>query len=99
MGFLILWQVFEGIFRGLIRWKLFDSETTDAIMGFFPLQAMFNLIKEPFSRLGAVQSVVNQMGEELSQDYAIHWYEILIVLVWTSIFIYGSYAILKKRDL
>ena len=68
-------------------------------MGFFPLQAMFNLIKEPFSRLGAVQSVVNQMGEELSQDYAIHWYEILIVLVWTSIFIYGSYAILKKRDL
>jgi ABC-type transport system involved in multi-copper enzyme maturation permease subunit len=99
LGFLILWQVFEGIFRGLIRWKLFDGETTDAIMGFFPLQAMFNLIKEPFSRLGAVQSVVNQMGEELSLDYAIHWYEILIVLVWTAIFIYGSYAILKKRDL
>lgn len=99
LGFLILWQIFEGIFRGLIRWKLFDGETTDAIMGFFPLQAMFNLIKEPFSRLGAVQSVVNQMGEELSLDYAIHWYEILIVSVWTAIFIYGSYAILKKRDL
>ncbi|WP_339651678.1 ABC transporter permease [uncultured Maribacter sp.] len=99
LGFLILWQVFEGIFRGLIRWKLFDGETTDAILGFFPLQAMFNLIKEPFSRLGAVQSVVNQMGEELSLDYAIHWYEILIVLIWTAIFIYGSYAILKKRDL
>ena len=99
LGFLILWQVFEGIVRGIMRWKLFDGETTDVIMGFFPLQAMFNLIKEPFSRLGAVQSVVNQMGEELSQDYAIHWYEILIVLVWTSIFIYGSYAILKKRDL
>ena len=99
LGFLILWQVFEGIFRGLIRWKLFDGETTDAIMGFFPLQAMFNLIKEPFTRLGAVQSVVNQMGEELSLDYDIHWYEILIVLIWTAIFIYGSYAILKKRDL
>ena len=98
LGFLILWQVFEGIVRGLIRWKLFDGETTDAIMGFFPLQAMFNLIKEPFSRLGAVQSVVNQMGEELSLDYAIHWYEILIVMIWTTIFIYG-YAILKKRDL
>ena len=99
LGFLILWQVFEGIVRGLIRWKLFDGETTDAIMGFFPLQAMFNLIKEPFTRLGAVQSVVNQMGEELSLDYAIHWYEILIVMIWTTIFIYGSYAILKKRDL
>lgn len=99
LGFLILWQVFEGIFRGLIRWKLFDGDTTDAILGFFPLQAMFNLIKEPFSRLGAVQSVANQMGEQLSLDYVVHWYEIVIVVAWTAIFIYGSYAILNKRDL
>ncbi len=99
LGFLILWQVFEGIFRGIIRWKFFDGETTDTIMGFFPLQAMFNLIKEPFSRLGAVQSVANQMGEKLALDYYIHWYEIVIVLAWIAIFIYGSYAILKKRDL
>lgn len=99
LGFLILWQVFEGIFRGVIRWKFFDSETTDMIMGFFPLQAMFNLIKEPFSRLGAVQSVANQMGEKLALDYYIHWYEIVIVLAWIAIFVYSSYAILKKRDL
>jgi ABC-2 type transport system permease protein len=99
LGFLILWQVFEGIFRGIIRWKFFDGETTDIVMGFFPLQSMFNLIKEPFSRLGAVQSVANQMGEKLALDYYIHWYEILIVIGWTAIFIYGSYAILKKRDL
>ena len=64
LGFLILWQVFEGIVRGLIRWKLFDGETTDTVMGFFPLQSMFNLIKEPFSRLGAVQSVADQIGEK-----------------------------------
>lgn len=99
LGFLILWQVFEGIFRGIIRWKFFDSETTDIIMGFFPLQSMFNLIKEPFSRLGAVQSVANQMGEQLALDYYIHWYEIVIVIAWIAIFVYGSYAILKKRDL
>ncbi|SIQ38836.1 ABC transporter permease [Maribacter ulvicola] len=99
LGFLILWQVLEGIFRGIIRWKFFDGETTDIIMGFFPLQAMFNLIKEPFSRLGAVQSVANQMGEKLALDYYIHWYEIVIVLAWIAIFIYGSYAILKRRDL
>ena len=99
LGFLILWQVFEGIFRGIIRWKFFDGETTDVIMGFFPLQAMFNLIKEPFSRLGAVQSVASQMGEKLALDYYIHWYEIVIVMAWIAIFIYGSYAILKKRDL
>ena len=37
LGFLFLWQVFEGFVRGMIRWKLFDGETTDAIMGIFPL--------------------------------------------------------------
>lgn len=99
LGFLILWQVFEGIARGLIRWKLFDGETTDTVMGFFPLQSMFNLIKEPFSRLGAVQSVADQIGEKFVLDYQIHWYEILIVLTWTAIFVYSSYALLKKRDL
>ncbi|MGB3144981.1 MAG: ABC transporter permease [Maribacter sp.] len=99
LGFLILWQVLEGIVRGMIRWKLFDGETTDAIMGFFPLQSMFNLIEEPFSRLGAVQSAAKQMGEELVLDYHIHWYEVLIVLGWTAIFVYLSYWLLKRRDL
>ncbi len=99
LGFLILWQVFEGFVRGMIRWKLFDSETTDAIMGFFPLNAMFNLIKEPFSRLNAVQTVANQIGEKVTLNYQVHWYEILIVLVWTWVFVYLSYMLLKKRDL
>lgn len=99
LGFLILWQVLEGIVRGMIRWKLFDSDTTDAVMGFFPLQSMFNLIKEPFSRLGAVQSVADQIGEKFVLNYQVHGYEILIVLIWTAIFVYGSFALLKKRDL
>lgn len=99
LGFLILWQVLEGITRGLIRWKLFDGETTDTIMGFFPLQSMFNLIKEPFTRLEAVQTVADQVGEKINLNYHVHWYEVLIVLVWTSIFVYLSYVLLKKRDL
>ena len=99
LGFLILWQILEGIVRGIIRWKLFDSDTTDAIMGFFPLQSMFNLIGEPFTRLGAVQSMASQIGEKFELDYHMHWYQILIVLTWTAIFIYCSYIILKKRDL
>jgi len=99
LGFLILWQVFEGFTRGMIRWQFFDSETTDAIMGFFPLNAMWNLIKEPFSRLGAVQSVANQIGEEIALNYHVHWYEILIVIAWTCIFIYLSLKLLEKRDL
>ncbi len=99
LGFLILWQVFEGFARGMMRWKLFDGETTDAIMGFFPLNSMWNLIKEPFSRLSAVQTVADQIGEELALDYHVQFYEVLIVIGWTTIFIYLSYALLKKRDL
>ena len=99
LGFLILWQMFEGFTRGMIRWKLFDGETTDAIMGFFPLNAMFNVLKEPFSRLSAVQSVANQIGEEIALDYGTSLLDMGIVLAWTAIFIWGSYRIIKKRDL
>ena len=99
LGFLILWQILEGITRGLIRWKLFDADTTEMVMGFFPLQAMFNLIKEPVTRLEAVQTVADQVGETINLDYQVHVSEILIVLCWTAIFIYLSYALLKKRDL
>lgn len=99
LGFLILWQFFEFFVRGMIRWKLFDEETTDLVMGFFPLNAMFKLIDEPFSRLGAVQSVADQIGEKIALDYYVEIHEIVIVLAWTAIFIYLSYALLKKRDL
>ena len=99
LGFLILWQMFEGFTRGMIRWKLFDGETTDAIMGFFLLNAMFNVLKEPFSRLSAVQSVANQIGEEIALDYGTSLLDMVIVLAWSTIFIWGSYSILKKRDL
>ncbi|NNF20259.1 MAG: ABC transporter permease [Flavobacteriaceae bacterium] len=99
LGFLILWQVIEMLSWGFIRWKFFDGPTTETIMGFFPLNAMFNLIEEPFSRLNAVQSVAKQVGETLVLDYQVKGYEILIVLAWTFIFIYGSYALLRKRDL
>ncbi|MBT8211159.1 MAG: ABC transporter permease, partial [Eudoraea sp.] len=68
LGFLILWQVIEGFVRGMIRWKLFDGDTTDSVMAFFPLNSMYNLIKEPFSRLSAVQTVADQIGEEIPLD-------------------------------
>tara|TARA_B000000460_G_C21303820_1_gene301372 strand:- start:19 stop:225 length:207 start_codon:yes stop_codon:yes gene_type:complete len=68
-------------------------------MQFFPLEAMSNLIIEPFSRLNAIQAAANQLGTENGKDYSIHWYQILIVLIWTAIFVYSSLILLKKRDL
>jgi hypothetical protein len=46
-----------------------------------------------------VQSAAKQMGEELTLNYEVNWYEIVIVFCWTAIFVYLSYALLKKRDL
>lgn len=99
LGFLILWAIIEQLIFGLIGWKITSWDTALKIKALFPLEAMQNLINEPFSRLSAVKNIGNQIGEDFNFDYAVHWYEILIVLVWTAIFVYLSYALLKKRDL
>ena len=37
--------------------------------------------------------------EQIELNYYVHWYEFLLVAVWTTLFIYWSYALLRKRDL
>lgn len=97
VGFMIIWSVAENIISGLLRWKFkLDYEF---IMQFFPLTAMSNLIKEPFTKLNAVKTVAKQVGEDLTKDFSVHVSDIFIVILWTYIFIYLSYFILKKRDL
>ncbi|WP_109298790.1 ABC transporter permease [Aquimarina sp. AU474] len=101
LGFLIFWQIIEGLFRlvsGLFKWK-FETDFVDKIIPFLPLESMSNLVNEPFSRLNFIQSAANQLGENFQRDYAVHWYEVVIVLVWTAIFVRLSYWLLKKRDL
>jgi len=98
LGFLFVWQFIEGIVFGLLRWKT-DAEFATSVMRFFPLNSMSNLIKQPFSRLNAVQSVANQVGEKFDFDYAVHWYDVIIVLAWTAVFIFLSFRLLKSRDL
>lgn len=100
LGFLVLWWVVEMIASGLLNFQVFpDSDTAEKITQFFPLMSMSNLLKEPFSRLELVQTAANQLGEEFTKDYGVHWYQILIVLLWTALFVYWSFALLKKRDL
>ena len=103
VGALLVWFFAESMFKGFLFWKFKDnpstSDSVDRIMQFFPLESMSNLIKEPFTRLNAVQSVAKQVGEDLSKDFSVHWYQIAIVLFWTFIFIYSSYRLLQKRDL
>ncbi|MBZ9729472.1 ABC transporter permease [Salegentibacter sp. JZCK2] len=100
LGFLFIWWILESIVYGVLKWKVFrDSEIADNIARFFPLESMSNLIKEPFSRLSAVQTAATQLGSEFEKDYGIHWDQLLIVILWTAIFVFLSYSLLKKRDL
>ncbi|MFK5879255.1 MAG: ABC transporter permease subunit [Flavobacteriaceae bacterium] len=101
VGGIIVWFIIESFMKVYLMWKFrgTDSDIPDNILQFLPLESMSNLIKEPFTRFSAVKSVANQIGEDLSKDFSVHFTDILIVSVWTFIFIYLSYRLLKRRDL
>lgn len=100
LGFLLIWSILENIAIGLMKWEFFKGTDVAAnVSQFFPLESMGNLIKEPFSRLNFIQTAATQLGEGFTKSYDVTWYGVLIVLIWTAVFMYGSYAILKKRDL
>jgi len=97
VGAMLVWAMIEGFTKGMLYWKF--EENVANVMKFFPLEAMSNLIKEPFTRLSAVKTVAKQVGEDLSKDFSVQPQDLIIVLIWTAIFIYLSYVLLKKRDL
>jgi ABC-2 type transport system permease protein len=102
LGFLAFWQVFEGIAYGLLRWRLSDlipQLSAEQVIKFFPLQSIGNLITEPFTRLSAIQNIADQLGEGFTKDYGVSFLNITVVLVWSALFIWGSYSLLKGRDL
>lgn len=106
VGAMVVWWILEGIVKLVIAITLGTSgkegmimETIDKVLRYFPFEAMANLIKEPLTRLGAVKSVANQVGEQITKNHDVQILDIIIVLIWTFIFIWGSYVLLKKRDL
>ena len=95
LAFIFVLYILEWIVFGLLTWKI-NMETAEKIQNFFPLKSMYKLIDQPFQRIAMTKFPDKN---DLIYDYAVHWHEILIVLVWTTIFIFLSYKLLKKRDL
>ena len=85
VGAMFVWLIVESMFKGFLYWEFQDVENTsekvNGIMQFLPLEAMTNLIKEPFSRLGAVKSVASQIGKTFVETN-VEFSTILIVSVW-----------------
>lgn len=100
LGFLLVWNIIEGIMRATLAFKIFPDSTIDEkISQFFPLESMSNLIVNPGPRLSVVKTIGSQMGIETDMDYSVSYFAILIVLIWTFLFIHFSYKLLKNRDL
>jgi ABC-type transport system involved in multi-copper enzyme maturation permease subunit len=100
LGFLLVWSIFEAIAKGVLVFKIFPESTIGyTIMKFFPLEAMSNLIVEPFTRLSVIRNIGTQMGVDNIKDYDVHFSSIIIVSIWTFLFVYFSYKLLKNRDL
>lgn len=102
VGTMVVWFIGEGIFKGYLLWGFGDlnntSNTVEFILQLLPGEAISNLITQPFSRLGAVKTLANTMGKTFDKP-EVELSAIFIVFVWTFIFIYLSYSLLKKRDL
>ncbi|MBA6153026.1 ABC transporter permease [Gelidibacter maritimus] len=95
LAFLFILYIFEWI----IFWIVAQASSTEMawkVKNFLPLESMYNLIDQPFQRV-----VMTKYPEkiDMAYDYAVHWYEIVIVLAWTALFVFLSYRLLKKRDL
>lgn len=101
IGFLFVWNIFEGIVIALLNYQVFPNNDNDRYFTqFLPLESMANLIKEPFTRLSVIKNIESAIGGAANiKDYGVHFTSILIVLAWTVIFVLMSYKLLKRRDL
>ncbi len=97
LGFLFIWNILEA----LLKWNVFAKfNLTKSWSQFMPLEAMSDLIKEPFTRLNIIKNIETTVsGETVARDYSVQFLPCLIVCFWIVIFIFFSYKILKKRDL
>jgi len=100
LGFLLVWNIIEGIAKGILNFKIFpDNNIADSITQFFPLESMSNLIAEPFSRLSLIKTIGTQIGVDDVKDFNVHFSTIFIVVAWSLLFMLFSYKLLKNRDL
>ncbi|MCA0153544.1 ABC transporter permease [Winogradskyella vincentii] len=96
LGFLFVLYIFEW----LIFWGAYEAlgsaDSAFKVKNLLPLESMYKLIDQPIQRI-----VMTKFPEktDIAYDYAVHWYEIAVVLGWTALFIFLSYRLLKKRDL
>ncbi|MGJ8684841.1 MAG: ABC transporter permease [Nonlabens sp.] len=102
LGLLGVWWIFEQILwiasTGLDM--RYDLKIWSVLQHILPLESAALLIKEPFTKISLVQGGIEQLTQgAYVKDYGVSWINVVVCLVWSFLFIYWSYLVLKKRDL
>lgn len=102
LGLLGVWWIFEQILwiasTGL-DYK-YDLKIWSTLQHLLPLESASLLIKEPFTKISMVQGGIEQLTQgAYIKDYGVSWVNVAVCLIWSFLFIYWSFIILKKRDL
>ena len=106
LGFIFVWSMGENVGHAILKYKILgykqgdkDTVIIDWVKDALPLESMSNLIVEPFTRLNFVKSVSSTVGANFENNYDVQPINVAIVLFWTTLFLFLSFYILKKRDL
>lgn len=106
LGFIFVWFLGENVGHAILKYNILgykpgdkDTVVIDWVKDVLPLESMSNLIKEPFSRLSFIKSVTKTVGASIEKNYDVQPITVAIVIFWTSLFLFLSFYILKKRDL
>ena len=102
LGLIGIWAIFESILLGISKYIEYKFEVAvwDTLENILPISSISNLIIEPFSRVSLVKSTLEMANlSREGTDYGVPLLNVGVCLLWTSLFIYWSFALLKKRDL
>lgn len=98
IGGLFIFYIIEALSTWVLSFFVSHS-LIDTIRPILPFNSSALLIKEPFSRMDDVRNISDQLGGIVELDYSVPIFNIFISLLWSTIFIYGAYALIRKRDL
>lgn len=98
IGGLFIFYIVEGLLGWFVSF-ITTPKTTEIITNLFPFNSSESLIPNPIPRLDGVQEISNQLGGMSDLDYSVPIFNVIVSLIWSAVFIYGAYELIKRRDL
>ncbi|MCT4581687.1 MAG: ABC transporter permease [Flavobacteriales bacterium] len=98
IGGVFIFYILEGLSTWILSFFI-SNNLSKTIQSVLPFGSSELLIPQPFKRMEAIQNISNQLGGMAAEDYSVPFFNVLISLLWSAVFIYGAYLLIYKRDL